>query len=451
MSSFNSKDEFIRALGLQIQQAHKEPKGALFTAALVPSDNRGYLFVTGKVVFLDEPADGRGALKYPALILVEEWVAGVNDSIDRLSQLLQGKAVVAGVTVQGKFAGTYGERNVQNFPSRFTAWSEWCFKTSWHHEGSRPGYNNDPVLAFGLPAFQSVRAAVSAWVYGRDFDWGSDAPHQNELNVIVPDTRARISEAKWEGAEVVVTIESNCSVAELELHAVFDSKKDRSTRVSNPASSTRLKVPDDASSVWLALVHNTGESMGEFFLNQAYPNTTEKAEESPREAQVLHDFMGGENERVEYKPFIRPGEAKDKDTEIIRTTIAFANTHGGRILLGVDDERNLLGSDCMHTALRCGDEDAERRLRDWARKLIHDRCKPVPQFSVYLVQIHGELVGVIDVKAGARHERPFQTHQNAVFVRKGSTNVMPDMKTEWSTYFGNDGVSALPGILGDSI
>jgi Putative DNA-binding domain len=445
MVSFNSHEQFLAFIRNDFGARYRAPAGALFTVALLPVDGESFFFGTGKVVFLDEETPARGAFVYPAIALAEEWVEGVDQSIDRLGLLLAGEATIAKQAVRGRFGGTYGERNVHSF-SRFTPWAEWNFRTAWHHEGPRPSLNNEPVVAFGLPPYETNRSAVSEWVYGRILAPGGDAPHMNALNTVIPDTRARLAEAKWDQEYVVVTVDANCDRKDLELHAVFSgSKKQRFESKRAPSPEVTMKVPEDTDGVWLSLIHSSGARMGETILNQAYRSMREEQDATPLEQQMRHDIDGGENERVEYKPFIKRGD--QKEWEIVETVIAFANTQGGRLFLGVDDNRRLLGHGQMVAALPPIDNShpPATRLRDWANKLLTDRCKPVPVFSVHLVEIDGDPVGVIDVKRG--DQRPYCVqHRNLVFVRKGASNVIPDPKTEWAAFFGAVGVPG--GIFG---
>jgi len=260
----------------------------------------------------------------------------------------------------------------------------------------------------------------------------------NELLTILPDTRARVSDARWDRDELVVHVEANCEPDDLELHAVFqDSAKRRYESKRAPPSEVRMKVPDDAGGIWLSLIHSSSARLGESYLNEAYRSIRDEQDTTPLEQQVRRDIAGGENERVEYKPFIKRNE--HKEWEIVETVIAFANTQGGRVLLGVDDNRRLLGQGQMLAALPPEEKgrDATARMRDWANKLLTDRCKPIPPFSVHLLEIDGDPVGVIDVKRG--HERPYCVqHRNLVYVRKGASNVVPDPKTEWAAFFGPD-------------
>src|SRR6266702_5908430 len=52
--------------------------------------------------------------------------------------------------------------------------------------------------------------------------------------------------------------------------------------------------------------------------------------------QLRTDLAGGETDTIEFKPFMEPKSTTESD--FVRTVIAFANTHGGRIYVGVDDD-----------------------------------------------------------------------------------------------------------------
>ena len=82
----------------------------------------------------------------------------------------------------------------------------------------------------------------------------------------------------------------------------------------------------------------------------------------------------GENEKVEFKRKIRHPE------KVIREVVAFANSTGGHLLVGVSDDGELPG-------LKFADEE-EYVLS----KAIHDLCRPAIDFSVERIDVGQEQI-----------------------------------------------------------
>jgi predicted HTH transcriptional regulator len=80
----------------------------------------------------------------------------------------------------------------------------------------------------------------------------------------------------------------------------------------------------------------------------------------------------GEGERIEFKL-----KATHPD-KIVKSINAFANTHGGVIIIGVDDNRQILG--CKHP------EEEEYAME----KALERYCHPIPKFFLERVDIENE-------------------------------------------------------------
>lgn len=67
--------------------------------------------------------------------------------------------------------------------------------------------------------------------------------------------------------------------------------------------------------------------------------------------QVREACESGEGLHVEFKPFVAPEQKlgssseKTKLREVVTTVVAFANTEGGHIYLGVEDDCTMSGID----------------------------------------------------------------------------------------------------------
>lgn len=85
--------------------------------------------------------------------------------------------------------------------------------------------------------------------------------------------------------------------------------------------------------------------------------------------EIKRLVFGGENDQVEFKRKINHPE------KVIREIVAFANTKGGHLFVGVDDDRKILG---------CKYADEEDYI---LQKAIRDLCRPAIRFDVNIVAV----------------------------------------------------------------
>ena len=426
--NFQKPDDFIKHLQGHFADLYRPMLGAVFTVATIPAEHVPEL-LTGRVVFFDaESYAVRPSAEYPSMTLAEERIVPLEGALQRLHSLLTSQAQIDGRPVGTRLLNVGGDRQVSSFSERHTGWPEWVFTATWRHDGSRPSVPGGPVVAFGLPPHMGGERAVAEWVFGLPSGTSSPgARHQNELIIVIPDTRGRIVTAEWK-VGVTFTLDINCPPEEVELQILFhESRQRRDVSVRAPNGTVELDVPKDTLAVWAALVHQSNSLLGEVSLSQVHRVFDEEPEVLPVEQQARRDIATGETDEVEFKPFIVPRDKKE--SELIETVVAFANTRGGRIYLGIDDNRRYEGRAGFVGAFPPRkDTDPNLELVNWAKKLIGDKVKPVPRFAVDLLELDGEPVGCIAVEVGNR--RPYATNNNLIFIRKGSSNVQPDPLTE---------------------
>ena len=121
-----------------------------------------------------------------------------------------------------------------------------------------------------------------------------------------------------------------------------------------------------------------------------------------RIAEVLALVRQGENSSVEFK------SAKAHPDSLARELVAFANTQGGTLLIGVEDDGHISG---LNESI-----DHEARIANIARNNVNP---PINVESAIVEMPEGR---VLMVKVERGRDRPYQTLQNQFLVRIGSTN-----------------------------
>jgi hypothetical protein len=398
--------------------------GALLTTVCKASDTSEPCFVSGRLLMSDNEAPSRPSRRYPSIQLDERWIPRHD-----LPSLL-------GTLVSDAREGWFGAKfQAPSAELVYTAvsphsWSGWADTVlNWRAEGERVIPDDLPAIGVGMPPYRRWVDAAREWIFGPSRLFGNDLPCAGELVVVMPDTRARATGIAVVDAEVYAHTEIRDDSQEWELHFVFSRGQKYASaglRTVNPQGPTVLPLPEGASQLDVFVVGSeVGMVSHSYFYGRQLEAVTDAAAESDRE--LLEDLRGGENEFVEFKPFVSRGH--EKMEEIIKAVVAFANTDGGRLFLGVTDEGKPQGRSAL-VRLNKGSSPSDA-LQDFVatvKKYIREKVKPVPELEVSDVLIQGEPVVVVDVPRGV--DSVYATHDNDVWIRRGATNRRPDPETE---------------------
>ncbi len=127
---------------------------------------------------------------------------------------------------------------------------------------------------------------------------------------------------------------------------------------------------------------------------------------------LLDEIKKGENKRLELKEKLPSNEA------IAKTVVAFSNTSGGKIVIGVNDNREIVGIN----------EDKIFEYEEKISSIISDLCYPTILPEIYAQNIEGKVVLVIEVFRGSM--LPYYLKNKGklkgTYVRIGSTNRLAD-------------------------
>ena len=119
-----------------------------------------------------------------------------------------------------------------------------------------------------------------------------------------------------------------------------------------------------------------------------------------------------ENKRLELKEKLPSGNA------IAKTVIAFSNTSGGKIIIGVNNNLEIVGVD----------ENIIFKIEEKITSIIYDLCYPNILPELYTLNIKGKILIVIEIFRG--NLLPYylknKGKRSGTFVRIGSTNRLAD-------------------------
>lgn len=120
--------------------------------------------------------------------------------------------------------------------------------------------------------------------------------------------------------------------------------------------------------------------------------------------------------------------------QIIKTILAFCNHFGGKLVLGVNDDRSIKGVD---------ESNVENLIASLSQS-IYQSCTPIILPSIYTRRMDDKLLVVIEVSSGMN--KPYCVtalgRNKGVFIRSGSNTVLASVDTIQELTWKNKGFSA---------
>jgi hypothetical protein len=425
IEQFSTAKETINSVQWRIQSAHREFEGAQVRLALARIDSI-VSFLTGTMVFSEHEPESRGTADYGHIRLSEFWIKGVDAAYSFLGRLFDGKESVGGIPLRNLFKRSMTHRECGRHSA--SGWPSWIYETSAESVDGQQRLNLEPIptVAKGLPPFKTPSEAVTAWMgqAPRSGVVSGNVNNQDQFVIVIPDTRARFKSCRWSPGYLTLDVELNTAPESVELQIIHGGAKSRSANHSIQPGTMSFHVPEDANDLALYLAHAGGELLSCQTLTQLYRSFGEsEAQEEYDQSHWQDELQKGENERREFKPFIAPTDAKE--LEIVKTTVAFANTDGGTIFVGVDNEGVPIGVAQARKFFKSEDPIDAQMTR--LKALIRECTQPVPSIACKKASVGGQPIIVVEIE---KSETICSTHDNRAYVRRGATNRLADPRTE---------------------
>ncbi len=256
-----------------------------------------------------------------------------------------------------------------------------------------------PLVKEGLPVIVDLQGQVDRW-----FGWvAQNFMLYNGFMLLLPDYRARIQRVRFEPRGVMIQTESDLLTdTDLAVRAVVDTEE--------PA----VEAGRDKGSFWIP-----AEQLPEHFyfflmdrqrdgvvdwaeVHTSWPQVPEGVEYALPEARIERFMELGESNAIEFKQELSNGFA------FLQSVVAFANTQGGTILVGVDDNGREIGTDPGVDA---------SRISNW----IDARCDPPVYVSTEAISVREKKILVVSVPPG--NNPPYTLRDNGIaYVRRGATD-----------------------------
>ncbi len=388
---------------ISILEERRKTYGSAVLRAILLRDGAEWKnsMTTVVVMHRDEARVEDETYRYPNCILLKRSL-----SIDEFSEMLErivtdGKLKIknlADVTVEGYFS--------QLQPFDYTPSDDEIFRSGWPADRfvftpkTKAGYPSEPFAALDAPLFPGPAEAVRVWT---EVDGNA---YLGTIVFLLPNYSAKIDELRLSSETLTIrlrTLESSPQKVKGKLYLEKLGKKIIQQDVDFETESVTVPVGvlPDWWQVYI-LAKDTGSILDFRRVHAAWRGLPAGVFIDVRPADIEEILKRGENDQVEFKQ-----DLSKKPEEFLESVVAFANTKGGSILVGVDDSGNVTGL-------------YEQKLEERVQNMIRDNCEPAPNVTVERKEILGKTVYLVRVSEG--DEKPYNLRNRGFLIRAGSTD-----------------------------
>jgi hypothetical protein len=335
-------------------------------------------------------------------------VKKVGESDDVLSILNGLRNGTLEVPELGKVSAKEGTwREVMRIPSGLnygpviTEWPTWYseYELARNMGGRIP---DDDLTELNLPLYPDGKTAVKRLFNLRpEFDRWRDPL----ILFLIPDYRARIDTVRIADNIISAKIETQ-EISEKELIAKFYCESHAGAN-----QSENIQVEDGMAKFhaiaepFYVNVHllssSTGEDLDSCDFDLRRQRRQEKVILERAQYQMEELIRQGESQELEFKANLK------EPSRFLRTVVAFANSSGGRILLGVDDDSQIVGY---------GQDEADR-----ITNLISSNCSPPIEVRISRIQLVKPIL-MVEIPEGTN--KPYEYRERGFYMRRGATNML---------------------------
>jgi hypothetical protein len=261
--------------------------------------------------------------------------------------------------------------------------------------------NSNYLSGKNLPFFPTFRHAIFHLLGLKEDRYTTSVP-KGKIELVVPDYTGRLNNIKILENEILLNFNITKSQDISLCCKLFVKCKNRTYNFQSLLRNCNItfKIEDNPDKLYILLV-DTDEVQIDFveqYLRGQLPDWIIKEYSEWEVSQFLDE---GENDHMEYKLKIPRGQ----HMEFLKSVSAFANTKGGTILVGVDDNANVVGCTTR-----------EQRIYD----IISSNIEPDIQVTVVVSLIDEKSILIIDVPEGV--DKPYIVKDHGPYKRVGATN-----------------------------
>jgi len=304
----------------------------------------------------------------------------------------------------------------------------WSFEFGKRPDSSPP-QPAGPFLHPEFPFYESVAEAAADWLEDQSLVHDSYPPYSNRC--LLKSSKAVIKGIRnEEDSQLIIDVEPIDNLDEL--HITLAARHPNGTvRLDQKAAPrTTFNVPPELQALTIYLIDKRGEPQDYFSensFNSSWPDPVIGSNSAKLQKNLIDQIRQGEGTSLEFKKWmpVKPNDEKRK--ELLQTVVAFANTKGGTILVGIDDygeivgiERNLF-KDYSNEIERTPEKLLDQYQKE-IRQVISNEIEPEVDIRFEKLKSGDQTTLAIQVKGNKA--LPYSIiRSNDIYVRHGANNM----------------------------
>jgi hypothetical protein len=288
----------------------------------------------------------------------------------------------------------------KRFPVEYP-FTEFRFNVDTSSQGTEP-YGR--LYRLDLPTYPRGATAIEDLL---SVHLGSSDAYRGVLVALAPDYRARIAELRLSSKGLQAQIECSSETREETLIGKLccetsDGKILHSDLIFS-GHVARFDAEGFPRHLVLGLLSKYDQTLIDervFYSGASYMQSEVVLESSEQDIERL--VLAGESSELEFKR-----ELPAKREVFALGAAAFANSNGGRILVGIEDNGEIVGYSISNA-------------KETISNILRDYCEPAVEFRFEELVVKGNPVLVVTVPAGK--DKPYVVRNKGVYVRSGATN-----------------------------
>lgn len=298
--------------------------------------------------------------------------------------------------------------NTRLYPRQWTEWPSDIFNLSARSDEPRGLPANYPLVAASLPYFPTLEHVLWQFFGFRNLSWMDY--FRGQVVLVLPDFRARI--CKLTIALGYLRADFECVFLQPD-ELVAKVYAENATRVlaqetvylSEP--SHQVDLDDRPTFASVALVSKpTGETLHVKSFQEGRGRQEPDVILETSQQEVEQMLLVGESETLEFRERLQ----KESHLRLAKTAVAFANTKGGTIVIGVDDDHRIVGCET-------------KGLGDTVTNVLRSYCDPPPSIQIEVVQYQDKTLFL--VKVIQSNDRLHIVKDHGPLIRANATNRVP--------------------------
>jgi hypothetical protein len=297
---------------------------------------------------------------------------------------------------------------------------------SFSHNNPGQLYSPKALVALGQPPFANLADASARYVHEIPVPH-NQIPYEKTFVVVLPN-QSKIAIVEWIPGELRIRLRPEAHAGhQLDVFYWGQNRVIHTNTLSKFELQDVLSVPSGTTNIVGHLVGPSGTIVQSFVLQSPYSFIGDEKAAVSLEQEVRADILGGENERTELKTFFNPDDNFTMRDRVLHSSIAFSNTGGGNIYIGVEDDGGLSGNSKLVKAMKkTPPAESARELSMKMRKYIAENTRPVAAITSSEIKVGEEWIVRLEVD---KSDQMITTHMNDIFIRSGASNRKPS--SEW--------------------